>query len=214
MVAVLVVAAAVWVLVFSPVLDVTEVRVAGAAPETTSAVREAVEVPEGRSLLWLDTAAVADRVRTLPRVATVDVRRSLPGTLVVTVSEREPVLAVTGPNGVVLVDRTGFAYRTIPKLPAGVPLLALPAATAPSPEDPATATAVRVLSTLPDDLRRRIAQVRAGGPFDVGFLLTDGRGVRWGADAENDRKAAVLGPLLTRPGQTYDVSTPELAVVS
>jgi cell division protein FtsQ len=38
--------------------------------------------------------------------------------------------------------------------------------------------------------------------------------VRWGADADDARKAAVLAPLLTRPGSTYDVSTPDLPVVS
>ncbi len=44
-------------------------------------------------------------------------------------------------------------------------------------------------------------------------MLTGGREVRWGADADNERKAAVLGALLTRPGTLYDVSTPQLAVV-
>ena len=82
-----------------------------------------------------------------------------------------------------------------------------------SPGDPATVAAVRVLQALPAALRAKVTELRANGAYDVSFLL-DGRTVRWGADAEDERKAAVLGPLLTRPGSVFDVSTPDLPVVS
>jgi len=142
------------------------------------------------------------------------VTRQWPHTLAVTVVEREPVLAVpAGPGGVALVDASGFAYRTIAVAPRGVPTLRLPPGTAPAPEDPSTLAAVRVLGSLPPDLRRRVAEVRANGAFDVALALTDSRTARWGADADNPRKAAVLRALLSRPGSVYDVSSPDLAVV-
>jgi cell division protein FtsQ len=153
-------------------------------------------------------------VQTIPRVATVDVRRSLPHTVTVTVTEREPVAAMPLGTGVALVDGTGFAYRTMPAPPPGIPRLVLGPGIAAAPSDPTTVAAVRVLAALPPDLRGRITELRAASPYDVSFSLDAGRAVRWGADADDARKAAVLGPLLTRPGSTYDVSTPDLPVVS
>ncbi|HSL06993.1 MAG TPA: cell division protein, partial [Pseudonocardiaceae bacterium] len=42
----------------------------------------------------------------------------------------------------------------------------------------------------------------------------NGREVRWGGVEQGDRKAAVLGPLLTQPGKIYDVSSPTLPTVA
>ncbi len=214
LVAAIVVAGLVWLLGFSPVFDVADVEIGGASPETLPAVRAAARVDPGTSLLWLDTSALDARVQTIPRVATVDVRRSLPHTVTVTVTEREPVAAVPMASGVALVDGTGFAYRTMPAPPPGIPRLLLGMGLAASPSDPTTVAAVRVLGALPADLRGRVLELRAASPYDVSFTLDGNRTVRWGADADDARKAAVLGPLLTRPGSTYDVSTPDLPVVS
>jgi len=208
------VGALVWLLGVSSVFDVTAVEVDGASAETLPAVRAAAQVAPGSSLLWLDTADVDARVQTIPRVATVDVRRALPHTVTVTVTEREPVAAMPLGTGVALVDGTGFAYRTMPAPPPGVPRLVLGPGLAAAPSDPTTVAAVRVLAALPADLRGRITELRAASPYDVSFSLDAGRSVRWGADVDDARKAAVLGPLLTRPGSTYDVSTPDLPVVS
>ncbi|MDL5156889.1 cell division protein FtsQ/DivIB [Actinomycetospora termitidis] len=213
MLALAVVGGLVYLLGFSPVFDVRGVQVDGATPETLGTVQEAAAVPPETSLLWLSTAELDARVAAIPRVASVDVRRSLPGTVTVTVTEREPVAAVPMAAGVALVDGTGFVYRTMPAPPPGIPRLVLPPGVAASPEDPATVAAVRVLEALPPNLQTKVTELRAGSAYDVSFTL-DGRTVRWGADAEDDRKAAVLGPLLTRPGSVYDVSTPELPVVS
>jgi len=38
--------------------------------------------------------------------------------------------------------------------------------------------------------------------------------VRWGGVEEGDRKAAVLGPLLTQPGKIYDISSPALPTIA
>ena len=193
---------------------ITDVTVLGVGPENTPAVAQAADVPVGDNLLLLDTSDVAGRVLTIPRVARVDVRRSLPGTVTITVAEREPVLSVPAADGQALVDDTGLAYRTVPTRPAGIPLLHLPPGVAPRPEDPATRASVAVVTALPAALRRSVTDVAASGAYDVSFTVGGGRTVRWGAADDNARKAAVLAALLTRPGHTYDVSTPELSVVS
>ncbi len=211
---VILLAAAVWLVTFSPVFDVAAVDVAGASSETEPLVRASAQVPEGSSLLWLDTGEVAARVLTLPRVATVDVRRALPGSVVVTVAERVPVAGFPAPGGTALVDDTGLVYRTVAAPPDGVPLLSVGPSPRPSPADATTVAAVEILTSLPPTLRSRVSTVRAASPYDVAFTFTGGTEVRWGDNASNDTKAAVLTALLTRPGRVYDVSSPELAVVS
>lgn len=214
LVTVAVAVALVWLLGFSTLFDVTDVEVVGASPEALPAVRQAAQVPPGASLIWLDTSTVEAQVQTIPRVATVDVRRELPHTVTVTVSEREPVAGLPAGPGVALVDRTGFVYRTMPTPPPGVPRLVLGMGSAASPSDPTMMAAVRALAALPIQLRATILEIRAASPYDVSFTLDGGRTVRWGGTSDDARKAAVLGPLLGRPGSVYDVSTPDLPVVS
>lgn len=57
--------------------------------------------------VWHDMNRLADRVRNLPGVVDAWVSRRLPGTLVVTVREREPVALADGPGGLVAVAEDG-----------------------------------------------------------------------------------------------------------
>ena len=87
------------------------------------------------------------------------------------------------------------------------------------PQDTATVAALRVLTALPDWLRIQVRSVSAKSPADIVLRLGGGRDgdereVRWGDVSESDRKAAVLGPLLTQPGKIYDVSSPALPTIA
>jgi cell division protein FtsQ len=67
--------------------------------------------------VWSDTKVMEQRVGALAGVRSVDVSRRLPSTLVVTVSEVEPVALAEGPAGLVPVDEGG---RPLPYDPADV----------------------------------------------------------------------------------------------
>jgi len=45
------------------------------------------------------------------------------------------------------------------------------------------------------------------------LTLIDGRTVVWGTTDRTEEKALKLGALLTQPGKTYDVSSPDLPTV-
>jgi cell division protein FtsQ len=66
--------------------------------------------------VWDDTGPLLDRVLSLPQVSAASIRRKLPGTLVVTISENLPVALVQGAGGLEAVDTTG---RTLPIALAG-----------------------------------------------------------------------------------------------
>jgi len=69
--------------------------------------------------VWSNTKAMERRVAALEGVRSVDVSRRLPGSLVVTVSEVEPVALAEGPAGLVPVDSAG---RPLPYDPSEVPV--------------------------------------------------------------------------------------------
>lgn len=203
MVTVTAVVGTVW---FTPVLGVREVEVRGAVHLTAAEVREAAAVEAGTPLVRVDVHAVDARVRELPRVAGVHVERLPPGTLRLTVDEREPVAVINSPDGAHLVDATAKDYATVTGPPPGLPELRV------GPD--ALAAAVGVITQLPEALRREVLVVTADTPSDVRVTLSAGREARWGSSADTPRKAAVLEVLMTRKGTVFDVSSPELPTVS
>lgn len=205
-----------WALLVSSLFDTRSVQVVGTRELPVDEVRAAAAVPLGTSMLRLDTKGIQDRVAAVPRVASVQVRSALDGTVWIELTERTPVAVVHRANSVHLVDATGTDYAAVPVRPPGLPELRVARA---GPQDAATAAALTVLTGLPEPLRAQVLVVAAKSPADVVLRLDNGRGgngreVRWGGVEQSDRKAAVLGPLLTQPGKIYDVSSPTLPTIA
>ncbi|QIS10948.1 cell division protein FtsQ/DivIB [Nocardia arthritidis] len=194
---------------FTPVLSVRTVEIDGAVAVSEDQVRELLEIPEGRSMLRIDTEAMARRVAALPKVRSVRVRREFPSTVKVTVVERVPVLYFDSPQGAHLVDAQSVEY-SIEAPPIGVPKLITPH---PGASDPVTDAAVAVLAILPPSLGIQVSEVVARSISDISLNLKDGRTVVWGGANDGQRKAAVVVPLLTREGTVFDVSSPNLVTV-
>jgi cell division protein FtsQ len=205
------VAGIVVLMLWTPVFGVRSVDVVGVRDLTTDQVVKAADVAMGTPMLRLDTVGITARVGVLPRVASVDVSREWPSTVLITVTERDPVGYRAAADGDHLIDVTGFDYATVTTPPPGLPKIALSTA---SPADPRTQSVVRVLTALPAQLRSQLVAVSAPTPGSVTLALANGKTVRWGDADDSARKAAVLGALLTRPGKVYDVSSPELPTIS
>jgi cell division protein FtsQ len=205
-----------WVLLGSSLFDARSVQVVGTTELPADVVRTVAAVPLGTPMLRLDTKAIESRVAAVPRVARVQVRCDLDGTVQIAVTERIPVAAVHRGSGVHLIDATGTDYATVPTGPPGLPELEVPRV---GPRDVTTAAALTVLTAMPGWLRVQVRSIAAASPADVELRLTNGpagtsRQVRWGDAGQVDRKAAVLGPLLTQPGKIYDVSSPALPTIA
>ena len=200
-----------WIVFGTSVLGVREVAVNGATIVDEGQVRSAAAVPLGTPLARVDTGAVAARVGRLAPVASAEVSRSWPGTLVIHVIERVPAVAVATPAGFVLLDAGGVAFRTVAVSPPGLVALKV---TAPGPSDPSTVAALHVLAALSPQLRAQLTAVSAVSPTAIRLELTGGRVVIWGGADQSDVKARVATALLGRPGKTIDVSAPEVATTA
>ncbi len=199
-----VVGAVAWVVWFSSVLAVQDVRVLGVDGGRADLVLRTAAVPVGVPLARLDTADAQQRVGALPWVASVEVRRGWPREVVVAVTPRVPiaVLADGGAAGRQAVDADGVAFEVTGGLPKDLPRV--------DAEGVGRETAMAVLSTLPADVARRVVAVSASTRDDVELLLRSGDLVQWGSAERAEFKAEVLRALLKRKADVYDVSAPEL----
>ncbi|MFI6048353.1 cell division protein FtsQ/DivIB [Nocardia sp. NPDC051321] len=194
---------------FTPVLSVRTVKIDGVVAVPEQQVRDLLEIPSGRSMLRIDTTAVARRVASIPKVRTARVQRVFPSTVRVTVVERTPVLFFDSPQGAHLLDAESVEFA-IEDAPIGVPKLVTDH---PASDAPLTRAAVAVLAAVPPALAVQVDEVVARSISDVSLNLKDGRTVLWGGTNDAERKAAVVLPLLTRPGTVFDVSSPNLVTV-
>ncbi|MGH3793937.1 MAG: cell division protein FtsQ/DivIB [Pseudonocardiaceae bacterium] len=199
-----------WVLLGSSLFDTRSVQVTGTRELSAGQVAAVAAVPLGTPLLQLDTSGIAARVAAVPRVAAVQVSRTFDGTVRIAVTERIPIAVLPTPDGVHLVDATGTDYATVALVSPGLPELRVART---GPGDPATMAAITVLTALPGPLRTEVLSVAADSPADVVLRLDHRREVHWGGVEDSDRKAAILGPLLTQPGRVYDVSSPDLPTI-
>ncbi|MGY1807414.1 cell division protein FtsQ/DivIB [Blastococcus sp. SYSU D00669] len=207
-----------WVVWASPLLAVRTVQVDGAGSLTAEEVRDAAGVATGTPLLRVDLDAARARVARLPQVASVQVTRGWPSSVVVTVVERVP-LAVVGSDGQrVLVDAEGVLFDTITgPAPDGVVPLDV---AAPGPDDAATRAGLAALAALPAAVRDQLAEAAADDDGEVTLTLTDGTTVLWGEAGESEAKGRVLTALLDQleagrlePAATIDVSAPSAVVL-
>jgi cell division protein FtsQ len=196
-------------LYFTPIMAARNIVVVGLGAVSQDEVTSAAAVQPGTPLLQVDTDAVAGRVAAIRRVASARVQRQYPSTLRVTVVERVPVVAKAFPDGPHLFDKDGVDFASAPP-PAGVPYLD---ADNPGPSDPPTRAALQVMTALRPEVASQVARIAAPSVAAVTLTLTDGRVVVWGTTDRTDEKALKLGALLTQPGHTYDVSSPDLPTV-
>ena len=196
-------------LYFTPIMAARNIVVVGLGAVTQDEVIAAAAVSPGTPLLQVDTDAVAERVAAIRRVASARVQRQYPSTLRVTVVERVPVVVKDYPDGPHLFDKDGVDFATAPP-PAGVPYLDTDH---PGPSDPPTKAALQVMTALRPEVAGLVGRIAAPSVASITLTLIDGRTVVWGTTDRTEEKAVKLGALLTQPGQTYDVSSPDLPTV-
>jgi cell division protein FtsQ len=126
-----------------------------------------------------DIAPLEDRLRSLPQVASVDIHRRFPGTLVVTISENLPVALVPRGDGLAAYDSAG---RVLPIDPSRASL-DLPILTRP---DTAALRLIAQLRSTDPGMFARVSEVDADGS-DLVFTLASSLRVRAAAGVAPQR---------------------------
>lgn len=194
----------VYVAGWTPLMGVKTVTVEGASTVNPDQIISAAGIAEGTPMMQVDLRAATARLADLPQVASVDVQRVWPRTVVITVSERSAVAMQKSGNGWELLDSNGNPFALAPSKPKDLPTIER------SP-DPATNTAMfQVLATVSPEIRADIASVSATSPNAVQFTLRGGDAiVNWGSPELSEYKSQVLAVLLSTEAGWYDVSNPD-----
>lgn len=215
-----VVAAAVLVMVErSALVALEEVRVSGADRLDSDQVRDAAQLQLGTSTLRLGLDEVQARVKKLALVHDAQARRLDPLTVLIDVTEREPVLQASGGGETRLIDRDGVVIveggldgLAEIRLPASPPGVGEPVST-----DPTLANAHQVWRELSGPLRSMVDRFDASGPDELSLQLSTGVEVRFGRAERVDEKVRALGAVLEdvedTPVGTIDVRAPRAPVV-
>ncbi|MFC7675810.1 cell division protein FtsQ/DivIB [Mycolicibacterium sp. GCM10028919] len=196
-------------LYFTPIMAARSTVILGLNTIPQEEILQAAAVVPDTPLLQIDTDAVAERVATIRRVASARVQREYPSTLRITIVERVPVVVKDYPDGPHLFDRDGVDFATDTP-PLGLPYLD---ADNPGPTDAPTKAALQVLLALRPEVAGQVGRIAAPSVASITLTLIDGREVIWGTTDRTEEKALKLGALLTQPGRTYDVSSPDLPTV-
>ena len=207
-----------WLLWLGPVLTVRAVQVDGVTTLAADQVREAAQVTEGVPLLRVDVGAVERRVAELTQIRSVQVARSWPDRIVITVAERVPVAVVGAPGRRSLVDADGVLFDTVTgNPPRGIVPLDVED---PGTGDPETMAGLTAILALPAGLRDDVERVTVPAVEQIELVLRDGTLVRWGNASDAATKAQAVVALVARiadgeldPAGVIDVSAPGAVVL-
>jgi cell division protein FtsQ len=159
------------------------VQVVGARYVRADSIVALLGVDTTRSL-WDDTDELARRVRTHPQVSDVDIARRVPGTLLVTITERVPVAFVPSARGLEPLDAGGRALPIDPsRVNVDLPVLAR--------RDTAVLRLLGELRERAPQLYERVSAARRVGRGEI-LLEIGAVSVRAMDDVTVDRLADIL----------------------
>lgn len=207
---------------FSAAFVVKDLQVDGGREEVQASAVALAQIPEGRPLARVAEGAVSERVLTDRRIAEVTVERDWPSTVRLVLTERDPVLALTGGGATWLADAGGNVYEQVEQPSNKLP--SFETRGEPTELDQRTVAGVAQLWRMrpdPDVLKGDLSRPRID---DVGTVTLRVGEVRllWGPPEENEKKWQVVRAIISQDAVdpqgetrvTIDVRTPDTPVVT
>jgi cell division septal protein FtsQ len=201
--------------VFSPALALRTVDVRGNTLVTAEEVESALRPLTGVPLTRISPDQVRGLLADSAPIADVDIAAEPPSTLVVTVTERQPVAVLQSGGEYILIDAEGRHLAEVARREdVRLPLIAGGTA--------AVNTAVfssitAVLAELPGSVLSRLNSASATSVDSIQLSLAGDQRIFWGSSERNAEKARVLEVMLGMPEQDppvreFDISTPDRPV--
>jgi cell division protein FtsQ len=222
-----------WLVTASPLLDVDQIEVRGADRTPVDAVIAQADIARGEALVEIDLPAAEQALTALPWVDEVNSRRSVFGTVTIDITEREPVAAVPGASGWLLVDRDGRVLEAVDSFDAdlvavdGVRWNVAPGGWI----GEGALGAIDIATSLPQGLRSQVASIHdpgaavadrsesaGGAETGIELVLFGGGRIQIGAPTQLSDKylaaMSVLAQVSTRCLDRLDVRAPSVPVLT
>jgi cell division protein FtsQ len=193
-------------------IAVRGIKVVGVKSITAAQVLTTAQITTGSPMAALNAGGVASRVEKIPQVASANVSKDWPGTVVITVTERQAAALVPDAQGYEVVDSGGVVFGQVSKATKSLPVITV---SAPATADQVVPGALAALRALPPGVSGRISAITASDPYAITLRFTDGATVNWGGGDDPVDKARDLVALLRiGGGRHYDVSAPDAPAMS
>lgn len=212
---VVVLGALIAVAVYSPLLALERIEIAGTSRLQPEEIHDAVDGQLGTPLALVDFDDLKKELAGFSLIRSYVTEAVPPHTLIIHISEREPVGSLMTAGGYTLVDPAGVEVEETDTRPDGVPIIDTPDA---DDQGPVFEAVVEVLLALPDPVLAQVDSVSATTMDDVTLVFTGvGQRVVWGSADRSELKARVLEKLMALQDAgalvEYDVTAPLSAVV-
>ncbi|HEX3015491.1 MAG TPA: FtsQ-type POTRA domain-containing protein [Desulfobacteria bacterium] len=186
----------------SPMFNVQQVVVEGNRLVSEQDILDLANVGLGTNIFRVPTASIAQNVALHPLIKSVNVSRRLPSTLVISVTERQPVAMVPVQNGFVIVDEQGvFLQRSDTWPKNAVPIIS--GVKIPNNLDlgkqiqgASLQEGLKIVAGLPKQLYAQVGEVYAGNQDMLAMYTRDGLEVRLGLAEDLNQKFSVLRQFL------------------
>lgn len=194
-------AAVVAVLVYSPLFTLQRVIVNGNQYLSREEVMEIARIHIGQPLFQLQTDAVTRNLTRDLRIESASVRRQMPDTVEIDMTERIPVATAACDYGYVDLDRQGkviAGYRTLKRMPipliTGVVLHDLYIGD--DNTDETVGSVLVFLQKINPEALNRISEIHIGNPEEIVAYTTDSVQIRLGNMERLDEKAKLTQDFL------------------
>ncbi|MBA1834678.1 cell division protein FtsQ/DivIB [Corynebacterium wankanglinii] len=196
------IAAVVAALPFTPAMPVDAVSVEGAVNLPAEEVEALSGIEAGTPMGRVDVRGAAHRVAGNPWVDSATVKRQWPNAVDITVVEHTPVAWLDQSGEPHLINSEGKDF-VIAQPPVGAVQLT-------GIGDEQMREAVEVAAAITDPARPQVRELTTDGAHNFVLKVEGDKTVVWGAAEDNRNKALALETVLQLPGQSFNISNPEL----
>lgn len=181
---------------YSAAFVVEDVTFTGGRDEVRAEAAQLAHIPLGRPMARVSESRISERVLADPRIAAVEVDRGWPSSVTVSITERDPVIALRGAGQTWLADAGGTVFEQVGRPSRRLPLVTVQ----PSPVeiDPGTVSGLAELWRLrpdPAELEGDLTPPRVARNGTV-QMTVDQVTLIWGEPTENDKKWQVVRALI------------------
>jgi len=181
------------------------VTVTGNSRLTVEQISGIAAVPIGNSLMSINTATMTEQLMALPEIKVATVERGWPHTILIKVTERNPIAVAATVSGFNLIDAEGQYAGVVVAPPAG--LLVISA----QPDSNAMLGAIQTLAAIP--AQWQLTGLAAPSQDSIVATLGSGAVITFGSGERAADKVEVAQALMDKGYTVINVSAPDAATV-
>jgi cell division protein FtsQ len=170
----------------------------------------------GTNLFKIDSPGIVTKLTMYPVIKAAKVSRKLPSTLVITITERTPVVVVVGNDGYLAVDVDGIYVKKINDLQhinlpiiSGIVTDGSKQTLGTNINTPGLTAALKLIKLMGKTFLDNVSEINAASPYNLTLKTMQGVEIRFGQPEKIEQKLKVIEELLSDNGQVINDQTVE-----